>query len=108
MDVERPLGYLHRQGVATLVDERSARLHGVRHHRRQIDRRLAQVDLAARDPRDVEEVVQQPRLVADLPLHGLARPLHPVRVLGVQAQHAHGAHDGLRSSWASMARKSSL
>src|SRR4051812_18789626 len=52
-------------------DVRPRRFHGVEQDRRQLDRLLAQLDLASRDAGDIEKVVHQPRHVPPLPVDDL-------------------------------------
>src|SRR5262249_28969026 len=51
------------------VEARPGRLPRPRHHRGQLQRLLAEGDLAAHDARHVEQVVHQPHQVRHLPLH---------------------------------------
>jgi hypothetical protein len=55
--------------VALYLDERPARLYRGLDHGSERDPLLAQVDLAARDARDLEQVIDQANHVADLALH---------------------------------------
>ena len=70
-----------------------------------------ELDLAARDARDLQEVVDQADHVVDLPLHDLERRVERVRRTSASASICSelriGA-SGLRSSCASVARNSSL
>ena len=87
------------------------RLDGMGDDRVEVDGLLAELDLPARDPRDVEQVFEQPGHVLDLPPGDLERLGH-LGDLGICERMicrvlASGA-SGLRSSWASIARNSSL
>ena len=80
---------------------------------RGVDRLAAELDLARADPRDVEQVVDQPRELADLAFERLARPgaffLSCAAGAGGRARRPCRARPrGLRSSCASVARNSSL
>ena len=51
----------------------------------QVDRRLAELDLALGEPGDVEQVVEQPGHVPDLPLGDLERLAEPPGRRALQA-----------------------
>ena len=68
------LGQLGGHLVVAFGQERSARLQRLQGHRAEIERFEAQVDLAEVDARDVQQVVDQPRELRDLPRDRLARP----------------------------------
>ena len=79
---------LHAQALARLadgqvllarLDQRPRRLDRARHDRVDLDRLEAQADLAPRDARDVQQVVDQARELVDLPVDDVARPLQPLR-----------------------------
>ena len=76
VDVERQLAPLDRdaQGVPPLVDERPGRLDRLVEDRARVDEVLPEPDLAAGDPGDVEQVVDEPDELPDLPLDDVARP----------------------------------
>ena len=99
------------QRVLPLGDQGAGGLDGVVEGRGRLDSTAAELDLAAGDPRDVEQVVDQPGEVADLAADDLHRPVDvlagPAR-LGRASTALPIAASGLRSSWASMARNSSL
>src|SRR5205823_1993191 len=65
-------GEIERDAVATLVDKRAHALDRALDNGAQEERLLAKLDLAARYARDVEQVVDQPSHVLDLPLDDLA------------------------------------
>ena len=65
---DRFLGYVRLETVPCGRDGRRGRLDRRRDEAVQRDDLAAEVDLAARDPRDIEEVVDQPCHVIDLPL----------------------------------------
>ena len=69
------LGQGDGQAVMTVLDQGPAGLDGQLDHRLQLDRLLLEHDLAAGDPRDVEQVVDHPRHLLDLVLDHLDRPL---------------------------------
>ena len=71
---ERFPGALHGEDLAAGLDERPAGLHGVGDDRRDVEGLLVELDLAAGDPRDVEEVVDEPDHLLDLPVDHVARP----------------------------------
>ena len=82
-------------------------------HVAQVDRaRRCRMILPRGHPRDVEQVVDQPRQVADLALDDLAAGAPPRSSCGrlrrAAAAALRMAASGLRSSWPSMARNSSL
>ena len=92
--------------VIRRVDQRAARLDSRRDHVGEIHAALAQLDLAARDARDVQQVVDQPHHVVDLALHDLVgghRGLRRARQRRTLNELRIGA-SGLRSSCASVAR----
>ena len=99
--------------VAACLDERAAGLHGALHHRRQFDPLLAEFELAPGDAGHVEQVVDQPHHLLHLPLHHARGPARSSGRVGPSASRRIcralriGA-SGLRSSWASVARNSSL
>ena len=74
-------------------------------------RSLAELDLAAGDAGDVEQVVDQPGQVPDLPLDDVLGPVDGRSGRRASADELDGvamAASGFRSSWASIARNSSL
>ena len=71
----RLVGQRDRQVMLIVLDQRPAGLDGQLDHLRQLDRLLLEVDLAAGDPRNVEQVVDHPRHVLDLVFDHLDRPL---------------------------------
>jgi len=56
------VGERHGQSVPVLVDERLTGFDGVGHHECAVDRLALQPDLAAGDPRIVEQIVDHPHL----------------------------------------------
>lgn len=64
---DQPLRDLHLDGVPGGFNGRNHRLDGPRHDVGQIDPLAAQLDLAARDPEDVEQVVDQARAALACP-----------------------------------------
>ncbi len=85
-DPHRGRGLGNLESMAGLCDHRTARFSGILNRRRQVHRRALQLHLAGRNPRDVEQVVDQPHHLADLPLHDRARAGDR---LGVVFRHAH-------------------
>ena len=65
----------HRELVALLADQRLDRLDGLGDHVRELQRLALELDAALRDARHVEQVVDEPRENADLPLHDVDRRL---------------------------------
>src|SRR5207249_414053 len=74
VDPERRIGNLGRELVPALLYQGLHDLDGARDQRRKLDRLARQVDLAARDARHIEQVVDQARQVRELPLDHVARP----------------------------------
>ena len=74
VDPERRIGNLGRELVPALLYQGLHDLDGARDQRRKLDRLARQVDLAARDARHIEQVVDQSREVRELPLDHVARP----------------------------------
>src|SRR5205809_1008038 len=64
-----------RQLVAPLLDQRPARLDGVVDDADQVGPLLSHVDLAAADPGDVQQVIDQPRHLLYLAVNDFADPL---------------------------------
>ena len=60
--------HVDRQRVGALLEQRAGHLDRLRDHLGELDELGLQLDLAARDARDVEQVVDQPRQVVDLAL----------------------------------------
>ena len=79
--------------MAPGVDYLPARFECVGDDVPQIDRLAAQRDLTGRQPRHVEEVVDQPDQVLDLPLHGLAHLTRDLDVVVRQCLHGEGVAD---------------
>jgi hypothetical protein len=75
--------------VGTLLEQRAGHLDRLAQHLRQGGAFDAQHDLAARDARDVEQVVHQAHQVLDLALDDLA-----LARMGVLAAHAHQLQRG--------------
>ena len=75
-------GFVDDQLVAGRVDQRPARLDGARDHLTERDALQPELDLAAGDARDLQQVVDQPDHVVDLPVHDLERRLE--RSLGLR------------------------
>src|SRR4051812_9033931 len=73
LDDQVPLRHVHREYVPLAVQPGTHGLDGRFDDRGYSDRRLADLELAARDSRDVEQVVEQPAHEAGLPLHDLPR-----------------------------------
>ena len=94
VDVERQLAPLDRDGevVPPLVDERPGRLDRLVEDRPGVDELLAEPDLPAGDAGDVEQVVDEPGELPDLPLDDVARPA-AVLLVGGHLQDGHGVVD---------------
>jgi hypothetical protein len=60
-----------------LIDERPRRLHTVVDRIRELDRLLVELEPAARDARDVEQIVDESPQVPDLTLEPRARATAP-------------------------------
>ena len=96
----RGLGRWERDGqiVALGRDQRLDALDGVGDERLRRDQLAAEHDLAPGDPRDVEQVVDEPGHVPDLPAHELDRPVEvslALVLLGVPlAEHLECVIDG--------------
>jgi hypothetical protein len=71
--------------MSALVDDRPRRLDRARDQRGDDDGFLPELDLATRDPRDVQEIVDQAGHVLDLTLDRLARAAHTERLVAVKA-----------------------
>ena len=67
------------------LDHRPAGFDGAMDHGRQVLAFLPQLDLAAGDARDVQQIVHQPHHVQQLAVHHLAGPLPADRVVGGHA-----------------------
>ena len=111
LDEQRLGGHRYCQLVPLPFDERTSGFHGAADESRQVDDFLAQLDLAPADARHVEQVVDQPGHVLDLALDHVPGPscqlpVAPACFMMCSALRI-GAR-GLRSSWASIARNSSL
>ena len=65
---------LYRELMPTLFDQRLHGLDGPRHQRLELDDFLAQVDLAAGNPRHIQQIVHQPCQVSELPSDDVTRP----------------------------------
>jgi hypothetical protein len=93
LELHRRARQLDDELVSGLVDEGAARLDRVVDDGAQIDALLPQLDLVARDAREVEQVVDEPHHVPDLTLHHPARRRERRRV-GVEPEdleaRAHG------------------
>jgi len=90
VDDETALRDLDGELAAPLFEEWPRHLDRTRDCRRQLERLLAQLDLAARDARDVEQVVDEPHHVLDLALEDILR----ARVDTLHAHHLQRGHDG--------------
>ena len=113
--LRRAAGYSGSAIVSSCRRDSIERPHGFERELRdfaQLDRLLLQRQLAARDARDVEQIVDQPREVPVLPRDHVARPLElrdPRSLLRCMSSiEPWIAASGLRSSCESIARKSSL
>ena len=78
--------------MASLLDERHGHLHALRHHVLEPQQSLLHLNLAARDPGDVEQIVHQPNQVLHLALDHLQRL--PGVTVALQLQQLKGGHDG--------------
>ena len=76
-----------------VCDEGAGRFHGLCHDVDQIHGPPLEIDRAARDARDVEKIVEQPSLVADLALDDLAAPLDRRRIVRLDMEHVGGGQD---------------
>ena len=74
LEPQGPRGERDGQLVLPLLDERADGLDGTADDRREVERLLAELDLAPRDAGDVQQVVDQPGQVPDLPLDDLLGP----------------------------------
>ena len=94
VDVERQLAPLDRdaEGVPPLVDERPGRLDRLVEDRARVHEVLPEPDLPARDARDVEQVVDEPDELPDLPLDDVAGPVAALLV-GGHLEDGHGVVD---------------
>ena len=63
----------HLQLVAGRVGERTRRFDRLLDHRRELDAALAQLEPIVGDAVQIEQVVDQPHQLSQLPLHGVAR-----------------------------------
>src|SRR5690606_11198883 len=86
---QRLVGDLLAQGVAVRVDLWCHCLDGSRGHILQPDRRAFQADLAADDPPDVQQVVDQSLQVSHLPLQHVVDTLDARVVRCLQFHHRH-------------------
>src|SRR5258706_2535761 len=67
--VERLLWQVHHELVASGFERSLARLEGVADLARDVERLAPELGRAARDARDVEQVLDEPRHLRDLPVH---------------------------------------
>ena len=75
-----------------LLEQRLRRLDRLRHHARELERLLGEGDLAARHPRDVEQIVDEPHEVLGLAQDHL--PLVRRRHVAAQLHELGGGEDG--------------
>ena len=76
VDLDHRLGVrqLDRQRLVSLINLRTHRVDRSLNHRAEPDRLKAQFDLALRDARDIEQVIDQPGHMGNLPIEHLHRP----------------------------------
>ena len=94
VDEDRAAGAGHREPLRPLRHERPADLDGPLDDRREIEHLPAQRDLPLAHARDVEQVVEQPLHVPDLPPDHLAGHRRGLGVVRGQAEDLDGAEDG--------------
>ncbi len=75
LDKQAGARHLDRQEVRALLEQRAGHLDRLGHHRGQLHRLAAKLHPAARDARDVEQIVDQADQVVDLALDDLALAL---------------------------------
>src|SRR3954462_3015381 len=92
VDDETRGGNVERKVMAVLLEERTRDLDGLPDHFVELDRRSLELDLPPRDPGNVEEIVDQPGEVPDLPLDDGALVDGDVAV--AQADELERRHDG--------------
>ena len=73
------LGQVEHQLVVAAFDERLGRGHGAVDHRGSVDRLALELNLVLRDPRDVEQIVDQVRQARSLAGRSPRRPGSPCR-----------------------------
>ena len=78
VEIDRLRRQRDRQLVVHALVQRADGLDGLLDDGRELDALFAQLDLASRDAAHVEQVVDQPRHLADLALQHLGRRLHSV------------------------------
>ena len=91
--VHRFRRHLDRQRVAVAVDVRLARLDRGGHHLLHVDGADLELDLAAGDPRHVEQVVDEPHELLQLAGDQVARPHHLAGIVAADAHDVHGVAD---------------
>ena len=105
-------GTLEGEIVPSGLDQRPAGLDPRTHHRDEIERLRLELDLPARDPGDVEQIVDEPGQLIDLSLDQIPAPGGFGRESAFGACRSTSAFrigaSGFRSSCASTARNSSL
>ncbi len=81
IDVQRLEAGADKQNVLLFPQQRLHAFAGLRDDRGKLLRRAPQLDAPLRDPRDVEQVVHQPRQMGHLTLHQVHRFFH-LRIVG--------------------------
>ena len=79
--------------VLPLLDERPDGVDGTVEYRADVDDFLAKLNFALADAGDVEQIVDEPGELFDLPLDDLRRPLERLVKFGLSC-HEHGIADG--------------
>jgi hypothetical protein len=82
---QRLAPHLHVEHMARALDHRRAGFDRARHHAIEVDQLLADIDLAAGDAGDIEQIVDQVRHLARLALEHFAYALDRLGTVGAQA-----------------------
>ena len=79
--------------VARALDEHAARFDRRFQNARDVDSLAPQLDCPARDTRDVEQIVHEPRHVQRLPVDDVRRPPEVFGARGARTQYRRGMTD---------------
>jgi hypothetical protein len=90
LERQRLLRQRYVQSVLPFFQVGTHPLQAALQHRGKVERPLAQLDLALRDARDVEQVIDEPYQVVDLPLHNAHQPLDLGVAAALEPQHLQG------------------
>jgi hypothetical protein len=93
VEPDRLAGQRHDELVLPALDRGAARLDRRGDHVRELDASAAQLETPVRDARDIEQVLEQARHVADLPLDDLRAPAQLAVLQVARQEHLHAAPD---------------